>query len=251
MNAIHDLKTTGIPWAIIFFLGLVVLILVYSSKIRTAIEHVFDKLSGRVEEQRKLREEMRGDKSTSTKPEVYKDDPQFRQLGRELTKAYKDRRIRNIAITGPISSGKSSFVLTYERLNAWPFCKYLKLTTGSKTQEKMQTPEDVEIDLVRQIFTGIRSNELGEVSESAVPARRRFPLIEIIIVALIAVEFFSNFLHKPILLDNRIPTLPKIKPYKVTAITEIPMNLFNEPACFIPSSNSFGSIESRVYKIIK
>lgn len=203
MNAIHVTETINIPVTAIVMLVIVGLILFNISIIRSAIEYVLDKLSGQVIEQRKLREEMLRDKSTSTNPQVYTDDSQFRQLGRELTKAYKDRRIRNIAITGPISSGKSSFVLTYESLHARPFREYLKLTTGSKNQKKMQTPEDVEIDLVRQIFTGIRSNELREVSESAVPARRRFPLIEIIVVVWSTAALIVAFNSEK--LENLVP----------------------------------------------
>lgn len=161
--------------------------------LKDLIECVGNFGSEKLRARREHKESISKDRLHSTNPEVYKDDPQFQALGKELKKFYQNKDIRNIAITGTRAAGKSSFIKTYESRNAIPFSRYMRLMPSSKLNNVDISEEEIEKYLVQQVFKYVQDRELSGKNLPVVPIKRGVPLIEGIIVAGYLASLFALY----------------------------------------------------------
>lgn len=110
----------------------------------------------------------------------------------------KKEDIKNIAITGPFGSGKSSFLKTFQKNN---LCKNIKcfsisLATFKDSKEKEKLPENelsrlIELSILQQIFYHEKDKK---IPDSRFRKIKSFSLRKLILITISVVLFFASVL---------------------------------------------------------
>lgn len=114
-----------------------------------------------------------------------------------LSFAFENPRIRNIAITGPYGSGKSSIIKTYEKKSR--DLKFLNISLASfKEEEEGNNPIDItliERSILQQMLYGADSNKLpySRFKRIATPS---YPLIKALLFVLWPIILFFLYHHR-------------------------------------------------------
>src|SRR5688500_784158 len=96
---------------------------------------------------------------TSLSPIADVSDGDFKEYGEALSWALNNREtydIKNIAVTGPYGSGKSSIIKTFQKKNDNKSLKFLNISLATFKEDKPENEEDllrlVELSILQQIF---------------------------------------------------------------------------------------------------
>jgi len=125
-----------------------------------------------------------------------------RSYSKALSFAFKNPRIKNIAITGPYGSGKSSIIRTYEKNCNY---KFLNISLASFKEEKEEKDNSIDITLIersilQQMLYGANSNKLpySRFKRIATPT---WPLIKALLFVLWPIVSFILYHHRNELLN--------------------------------------------------
>lgn len=117
-----------------------------------------------------------------------------------ITFALENPRIKNIALTGPYGSGKSSIIRTYEKNKNY---KFLNISLASFKEEDSESPVDtvlIERSILQQMLYGADANKLpySRFKRISTPTQ---PLFKASLLALWAIVTFFLYQHRNELLN--------------------------------------------------
>lgn len=126
--------------------------------------------------------------------------PQFSVYKKYLDEAFRDSRIRNIALSGNLGSGKSSIIKSYDthrnKTEKFLYVSLIDFTT--KNKKTIASQQRLEYSLLCQILSRCRPSDIPASSLYPIPTKPRFLLpisaiISAIFLAIFVLAFHEQF----------------------------------------------------------
>lgn len=137
-------------------------------------------------------------------PSLLADDA-LEKYSEEFNIVFSNPTIRNIALSGPYGSGKSTVIESWEQKNSSKKWLYVSLACFDKTKEEQKTSEELESALLNQLIYRIDLTKAPRTRFSRTKRRCRF--IDAIMALSVVVFFVLS-----IWLWNAVPSLPVSDP---------------------------------------
>ena len=125
-------------------------------------------------------------------------NPQYAVYEKYLDEAFKDCRIRNMALSGNLGSGKSSIIKSYDsqrnKCEKFLYVSLADFTNGN--EETIASQQRLEYSLLCQILSRCRPSDIPASSLSVIPSRFRFLYFFSAIISLVCLAIFVLVFHE-------------------------------------------------------